>query len=418
MGTGVSQAPDALRDAELELALPGYQRWRGTDADGRPAAVERLDDLALAAQLEAIAGAQPTWLAEPLRWRRGGELCWSPRAERAPDGHASAAALIAALAAAHGDGCLLGLLSPASLGARPDGTLGLRALGLGRAALACDERELPAELRACLAPESEGQPALGADLFALGASLFVLLTGETPQPGDLPSALTPELPPACDELFRNTYVRKQHRYPDTAALLADLLPALPPSGEARLADIAAALAPSAPVETPAEPARPRVARVDPLARPLPLPAPAPLATLDAIVAEETEALQQATAAGRFLITAGSWLLILAALIYGLSSGHWAFGLWTAVFVLPLAVMLRMAQGDLDQRRHIERVTVPRLLAWSEESDTSPLFVWQHAARGGEATALLRTWLTYHEEQFLPEPMRKPPARMGGVSRIP
>jgi len=78
-----------------------------------------------------------------------------------------------------------------------------------------------------------------ADVYACGAVFFELLTGRRPAGLEVPSDLNPAVPPALDEVFYRSFVRRERRYPSAQAF-ADALdeamsgeppepPPLPPS---------------------------------------------------------------------------------------------------------------------------------------------------------------------------------------------
>ena len=86
-----------------------------------------------------------------------------------------------------------------------------------------------------MAPEQRAGAAVDgrADLYACGAVLFELLTGERPAGTDVPSDLNPAVPKSLDEAFRRSYARLERRYASADEFAAALVnvgptpPALP-----------------------------------------------------------------------------------------------------------------------------------------------------------------------------------------------
>ena len=79
---------------------------------------------------------------------------------------------------------------------------------------------------AYLPPEQfRGRATIRSDIYALGATMFFLLTGDDPEPISTshPQLTLPHLSPELDAIVaRATETSEQKRYPDSAAVKADL----------------------------------------------------------------------------------------------------------------------------------------------------------------------------------------------------
>lgn len=85
----------------------------------------------------------------------------------------------------------------------------------------------------CPLEQLQGNPEPRSDLYALGATMFELLTGRVPKPLNIPPvfSIRPDLPPAlCDVIDRSVRPDLDQRYEDAAALAAALRQALPQLG--------------------------------------------------------------------------------------------------------------------------------------------------------------------------------------------
>jgi serine/threonine-protein kinase len=159
------------------------------------------------------------------------------------------------------------LLEPTAIGsdfAEP-GTVKIGDFGIGVAALATAlSRQGGAGgnvTLAYVAPELRqgAAPDVKSDIYAVGVILFEMLTGERPTGAELPSEMNADVPRELDEIFRNSYARRERRF-ETAQQFLDALPAEANAdrGILRLADEppAAPVTPKAPPARAAAPARP------------------------------------------------------------------------------------------------------------------------------------------------------------------
>ncbi len=120
-----------------------------------------------------------------------------------------------------------------------------------------------------------------ADLYSFGVILFEMITGERPQPGDMPGDLAPAAPKIVDVVFRKCFVRAEKRF-SSAAEIAALLE------EGADGAVAAPAQAEAPAKTPASPAS------------APAQAPSPQAAVPGRAAEPAaviKAPERATAQG-------------------------------------------------------------------------------------------------------------------------
>lgn len=302
----------------------------------------------------------------------------------------------------HLAGRYLGVVAPPGI---------LVADGHVRSVLPVAPREVPPAWTEHVAPEHRTGEPLGdaaGDLFGVGRVLFLLVTGEPPQPGDVPSQW---IDGACalDRAFAGCHARRERRYPSVDALIQDVLPALPPSGQVSAKALAAALAPTG-SGTPAPGHTVRAAaRALQLERKAPPPPSTEVARLDALLVALEAELDGATARVRMLSTVGG-LVATAACVWAAS--------WPGLLAFPVALLFRMVHGDVRQKAWFFAHGLPRLEAFCAERDVAPLFVWQHVAAHADRFKGTWTWMGYAEEHFLPEPLRTPPPRMGGVSRVP
>jgi eukaryotic-like serine/threonine-protein kinase len=201
--------------------------------------------------------------------------------------------VLTALQYAHEQGIIHGdikpenvLLEPTAIGtdfAEP-GTVKIGDFGIGLAALAT---ALGARggtggnaMLSYIAPElRQGtSPDAKSDIYAVGIVLFEMLTGERPTGAELPSEMNADVPAELDEVFRNSYARRERRF-ETAQQFLDALPADPNAdqGILRLADEPPAPPKSLPAKSPPQ---------SPPARPAAPPSPPP----DLAAVEEQERL--------------------------------------------------------------------------------------------------------------------------------
>ncbi len=304
--------------------------------------------------------------------------------------------LLIALDALHRKGEQHGLIAPGNIRLDAEGRPSLiqfeEAERLGRALRETPEAPLPPELLAYLAPEAQEAPTgPSGDLYGLGRLLFVLLTGEAPQPGDQLSELAPQAGPAAVRLFERCYTRQARRYPTARAAIEDLLGAEAGEGEALLGPLAEALGALGVLsdeDTPSAEA----------------------------VAEMTALLQRMNAELRALPDLGRALIPLVGI--GLAIGLWPYFYWMSLGAIPLAIMLRMVRGDLKQKRLFLGPMLEQIAALCESSKIPRLFVWRLVDENPESYSQIWVWMQYAEPFFLPEPLRSAPRRMGGVSKVP
>jgi serine/threonine-protein kinase len=155
-----------------------------------------------------------------------------------------AAQVARGLAYAHGEGFVHGDIKPANIMLMPDGVARILDLGLtkqmgvptlaqGETAVGTPDYIAPEQ--ALSQPDIDGR----ADIYALGATLFHLLTGRTPFPGDSvvdvlsghlhrplpdPRTVRMDIPDGVVYVLRRMMEkRREDRYPDCMALLKDLV---------------------------------------------------------------------------------------------------------------------------------------------------------------------------------------------------
>ena len=141
-----------------------------------------------------------------------------------------------ALAYAHDKGVVHADIKPENILIRHDGKAMLTDFGLGRVAQSCSaslalegslitkEGQSIAGTLDYMSPEQKQGEDFGpeSDIYALGIVLFEMLTGELPQPQDLPSQLVGGLPHYIDQLFSKCYTRIDKRYKNGSELLSGL----------------------------------------------------------------------------------------------------------------------------------------------------------------------------------------------------
>jgi eukaryotic-like serine/threonine-protein kinase len=248
LGGGSSGSVHAAWDHERGgwVALKLLTAATSADAEGlvREAdALRRLDHADIVVLVDAGHQASRAWLAMELA--RGVELTrYTQPARLLPEPVVAqlGARLAAALAHAHGRGVVHRDLKPANV--RIDwasGSLKLLDFGLARAADAQATRTgLVPGSPAYMAPElmAGAPPSARSDLYALGATMFHLLTGRLPHEADSMGELLRRV--AHERAPRLRSLRPQATAP-LDALLADLLAREPSARPADAAAVAAAL---------------------------------------------------------------------------------------------------------------------------------------------------------------------------------
>jgi formylglycine-generating enzyme required for sulfatase activity/predicted Ser/Thr protein kinase len=134
--------------------------------------------------------------------------------------------ILRALRHAHGKGVVHCDLKPENILVGKDGRVLLTDFGLGYRP---DHEEVSLLLSQDLG-EEEGKAVAGTleymapeqrqgtrdnpsvDIYSFGVVLFEMITGERPQPGDLPGDLVPSTPKRFDEIFKKCFVRVERRF--------------------------------------------------------------------------------------------------------------------------------------------------------------------------------------------------------------
>ena len=136
-----------------------------------------------------------------------------------------AQAVAEALVAAHRSGVAHGDLRPAHILLSPEGQIKTADFAYGAVVSACTDEPGRA---AFLAPElARGDSSYAGDIYALGATLYEMLTGVPPLAGETrvtsPRDVNPGVPPALDGLVRKALAPDPNaRYRSASSLLADL----------------------------------------------------------------------------------------------------------------------------------------------------------------------------------------------------
>ncbi len=102
----------------------------------------------------------------------------------------------------------------------------------------------------------------------------------------------------------------------------------------------------------------------------------------------------------------------------LSAVLWRYFNWLSLTAIPAALMLRMMRGDLKQKRLFLGPMLAEIGRFCEQRVVPREFLWHHVLADPERYSPLSVWMQYAEDFFLPEELRAPPRRMGGVSKVP
>ncbi|MHC4598789.1 MAG: bifunctional serine/threonine-protein kinase/formylglycine-generating enzyme family protein, partial [Planctomycetota bacterium] len=144
----------------------------------------------------------------------------------------TASQILKALDHAHGAGVIHMDLKPENVLVTPEGVVKLMDFGMGfrpktreeKILLSGDleeDREAFGGTLEYMAPEVRAgdPPDPRVDLYAFGVILFEMLTGERPQPGDVPGDLNPASPKRLDRIFEKCYARLGKRYKTAGTVL-------------------------------------------------------------------------------------------------------------------------------------------------------------------------------------------------------